>query len=653
LPRVVIEDVRPAVDAGRHPIKRALGTTVHVSAAIFKDGHDTIRARLLVKPPGADAERSLSAIPLEYRFDPDRWHASFVADTLGRWQYAVEAWPDAYGSWQSDLRKRVAAGQNVAAELLEGAILLERAARRARAAAKSKLAAAARVLAGKDKAAIEARIERALDPALLALVDFPLEEAERTRSDAFEMIVDREAAVFSAWYEMFPRSQTDDPSRHGTFADAAERLPDLADLGFDVVYLPPIHPIGRTHRKGPNNSRTSSPGDVGSPWAIGAAEGGHTAVHPDLGTLADFEAFVRKAHDNGMEVALDFALQCSPDHPWVGEHPDWFFRRPDGSIHYAENPPKKYEDIYPLNFWCEDRQGLWEACRDILLFWIDCGVKIFRVDNPHTKPFAFWEWCLADVQARHPDTVFLAEAFTRPNRMKALAKLGFNQSYTYFTWKNSKWELNELMSDLAQGEMAEYYRPNFFANTPDILHEYLQRGGRAAFRVRLLLAATLSPIYGIYSGFELCENVPVRQGSEEYLNSEKYEVRARDWKAPGNIRNDLRLINGLRRKHPALRQLTNLEILDVANERVFCFRKWADGDELLCVVNLDPYAAQEATVPVPLEKLGLSADTPFPIEDLLTGERYTWRGRDNYVRLDPAVRVAHLLRLPAPAKAVA
>ena len=509
------------------------------------------------------------------------------------------------------------------------------------------------MLAGKEKASIEARIECALDPALLAIIDFPLEEAERTRSAAFEIIVDREVASFGAWYEMFPRSQTNNPSKHGTFADAAGRLPDLADLGFDVIYLPPIHPIGRTHRKGPNNSRTSTPGDVGSPWAIGAAEGGHTAVHPDLGTLAAFEGFVRKAHDNGMEVALDFALQCSPDHPWVSEHPDWFFRRPDGSIHYAENPPKKYEDIYPLNFWCDDRQGLWEACRDILLFWIDCGVKIFRVDNPHTKPFAFWEWCLAEVQARHPDTVFLAEAFTRPNRMKALAKLGFNQSYTYFTWKNSKWELKELMTDLAHSDMAEYYRPNFFANTPDILHEYLQRGGRAAFRVRLLLAATLSPIYGIYSGFEICENVPVREGSEEYLNSEKYQLRVRDWNARGNIRDDIRSLNRLRRRHPALRRLANLEILDVANDQVFCFRKWADGDELLCVVNLDPHQVQEAIVPAPLEKLGLSADAPFPVEDLLTGERYTWRGRDNYVRLDPAVRVAHLLRLPAPSKALA
>jgi starch synthase (maltosyl-transferring) len=653
LPRVVIEDVRPAVDAGRYPIKRVLGTAVHVSAAIFKDGHDLIAARLLVKSPDKSAAASWDAIPLQYRFDPDRWYATFTAQTLGRWQYTIEAWPDAYGSWQSDLRKRVAAGQDVATELIEGAALLERAARRARGAAKRQLVAAAAVLGGASDTPIQERIERALDASLLPLIDFPLEEAARTRAEVFELIVDREAAAFSAWYEMFPRSQTDDPARHGTFADASERLPDLAELGFDVVYLPPIHPIGRTHRKGPNNSRSSRPGDVGSPWAIGADEGGHTAVHPDLGSVTDFEAFVKRANELGMEVALDFALQCSPDHPWVAEHPEWFFRRPDGSIHYAENPPKKYEDIYPLNFWCEDRVSLWEACRDVLLFWIDCGVKIFRVDNPHTKPFAFWEWCLADVQARHPDTVFLAEAFTRPNRMKALAKLGFNQSYTYFTWKNSKWELRELMTDLLAGEMAEYYRPNFFANTPDILHEYLQSGGRSAFRIRLLLAATLSPIYGIYSGFELCESTAVHEGSEEYQDSEKYQIRVRDWHAPGNIRDDIRLLNQLRRKHLALRQLINLEVLHVANENVFCFRKWADGEELLCIVNLDPHRPQETMVSVPVEKLGLPAETPYVVEDLLSGDRYTWQGRDNYVRLDPAARVAHLLRLPAATRAVA
>jgi len=450
---------------------------------------------------------------------------------------------------------------------------------------------------------------------------------------------------------MFPRSQTDDPGTHGTFDDASRRLEDLADLGFDVVYLPPIHPIGHTHRKGRNNSRAASPGDVGSPWAIGAEEGGHTAVHPDLGSVSDFERFVKKANAHGLEVALDFALQCSPDHPWVGEHPEWFFRRPDGSIHYAENPPKKYEDIYPLNFWCEEREALWEACRNVLLFWIECGVKTFRVDNPHTKPFAFWEWCLADVQARHPDTVFLAEAFTRPNRMKTLAKLGFNQSYTYFTWKNTKWELKELMTDLAMSEMTEYYRPNFFANTPDILHEYLQNGGRPAFRVRLMLAALLSPVYGIYSGFELCENVAVRHGSEEYLHSEKYEIRVRDWQAPGNIRDDIRLLNALRREHAALRSLANLEILDVSNEQVFCFRKWAEGEELLCVVNLDPANPQEAMVSVPLERLGLAPGVSYGVRDLLTDERYTWHGRDNYVRLDPAARVAHLFALPIGGKA--
>jgi starch synthase (maltosyl-transferring) len=411
------------------------------------------------------------------------------------------------------------------------------------------------------------------------------------------------------------------------------------------VYLPPIHPIGVTHRKGRNNARTTSPGDVGSPWAIGSAEGGHDAVHPELGTLQDFDQMVRTASDFGLEIALDFALQCSPDHPWCKQHPEWFFVRPDGSIRFAENPPKKYEDIYPLNFWCEDREALWNACRDLVLFWIGHGVKIFRVDNPHTKPLAFWEWMIADVRQRHPDVVFLSESFTRPKRMKALAKLGFSQSYTYFTWKNSSWELRDYLTELTSTPIAEYFRPNFFTNTPDILHEYLQVGGRPAFRIRLLLAATLSPSYGIYSGFELCENRAIHPNSEEYLNSEKYELRQRNWNLFGNIKHDISKLNRIRRDNPAFQRLDNLTLVQSEYEQVFAYLKCAEDNQLIVIVNLDPARMHECMIHVPLEKLGLGEEEMFEVEDLLTGIRHTWRGRRNYVRLDPSERVGHVMRL--------
>jgi len=460
-----------------------------------------------------------------------------------------------------------------------------------------------------------------------------------------EIYVDRSEAVFAAWYELFPRSQGTDPQKHGTFADTTRRLPEIAALGFDVIYLPPIHPIGVTHRKGPNNNPSCKPGDLGSPWAIGSHEGGHTSVHPALGTLADFEVLVASARDFGLEIALDFALQCSPDHPWVKEHPDWFFVRPDGSIRYAENPPKKYEDIYPINFWCKDRQGLWQACRDAVLFWISRGVKIFRVDNPHTKPLSFWEWLIRDVQAVHPETIFLSESFTRPKRMKSLGKLGFTQSYTYFTWKNTAWELRDYLNELAHSGMADYYRPNFFANTPDILHEFLQTGGRPAFRLRLLLAATLSPTYGIYSGYELCENRAVHHGSEEYLDSEKYEMRVRDWNAPGNIKQDISKLNRIRREQPALHELTNLSFLKTDYDSILAYKKSAPGNDLIVIVNLDPHAMHETNVEVPIGELGIAPDEAYEMSDLLTGARYVWRGARNYVRLDPAERVGHVFKV--------
>jgi starch synthase (maltosyl-transferring) len=644
LHRVVIEGVSPRVGDGRYPAKRVVGDTLCVSADVYTDGHDHVDARIRYLRPGDAAWRTA---PLRYAYDPDRWSGEIPLDRIGRWRYAVEAWPDRWGTWTADLRKRLGAGQDVASELLEGAALLRRIATRARGARASRLQEVAEQLA-EASSALEPRIDLALADTTASLAAGPVEPAELTRSEpTLSLVVDRTRAACGAWYELFPRSLAAEPGRHGTFAEAAAHLPRLVELGFDVVYLPPIHPIGHTHRKGRNNTPGAGPADPGSPWAIGSEEGGHTAVHPALGDLADFDRFVGAAKSLGLEVALDYALQCSPDHPWVREHPDWFRVRPDGTIRYAENPPKKYEDIVPLDFWCADREALWKACRDVVLFWIRHGVRIFRVDNPHTKPFAFWEWLIEDVQREHPEVILLAEAFTRPKRMKGLAKIGFTQSYTYFTWKNSAWELREYLEELTQTEMVEYYRPNFFANTPDILHEYLQRGGRSAFRVRLLLAGTLSPIYGIYSGFELCENVPVRPGSEEYLDSEKYQIRRRDWEAPGHIADDIRRLNAIRRENSALQRLANLSFLTSENGQILWYRKSAPGNELLIAVNLDPQGVQEAMVHVPLAELGLG-NAPYEVEDLLTGERYAWSGVRNYVRLDPAERPGHLFRVIGP-----
>jgi starch synthase (maltosyl-transferring) len=641
-PQLVVENVAPKLDGGRYPIKRVIGSVLEVSADIFKDGHDAIAARILYRRPGEATSR---VAPLSYRFDSDRWHGSFKADQIGLWKYDIEAWPDRFGTWRSDLGKRLNAGQDLRPELLEGANLLARLSDRLSGQAQRVVADAAKRLANAS-IALEERLKVAFAEDVFELVRTPLFADEALRLERpLEVYVDRAEAVFSAWYELFPRSQSGNPGKHGTFADTARRLPEIAALGFDVIYLPPIHPIGVTHRKGKNNSPTCVPGDVGSPWAIGAKEGGHTAVHPALGTLSDFEVLVASARDFGLEIALDFALQCSPDHPWVKEHPEWFFIRPDGSIRYAENPPKKYEDIYPINFWCKDRQGLWNACRDAILFWVARGVKIFRVDNPHTKPLSFWEWCIREVQASHPEVIFLSESFTRPNRMKSLGKLGFTQSYTYFTWKNTAWELRDYLTELTRTEMAEYYRPNFFANTPDILHEFLQAGGRPAFRLRLLLAATLSPTYGIYSGYELCENQAVQHGSEEYLDSEKYEIRVRDWNAPGNIKPDISRLNRIRREQPALHELTNLSFLNTDHGAILAYKKSAEGNDLIVVVNLDPHAMHETTVEVPIGELGIGPDEPYEVADLLTGARYTWRGVKNYVRLDPVERVGHVFKV--------
>jgi starch synthase (maltosyl-transferring) len=585
---------------------------------------------------------------MHYEQNSDQWVGGFKVDRAGPWVYTVEAWTDRFGTWRSELQKKIGAGQDVSSELLEGAEVIDAAARRARfGEARNTLRIAALQirdvrLSGAERAAI------ALDAQLHALLEDNYTPPDLTGyARELELWVDRERAAFAAWYELFPRSQTTDPARHGTFLSTAFALPRIAALGFDVVYLPPIHPVGISARKGPNNSLAAGPDDPGSPWAIGNETGGHTSVEPKLGKLEDFDTLVASAAELGLEIALDYALQCSPDHPWLTAHPEWFFVRPDGTIKYAENPPKKYQDIYPLNFWCDDREGLWNACRDIFLFWIGHGVRTFRVDNPHTKPFAFWEWVINEVHAKHPDVVFLAEAFTRPRTMKLLAKLGFTQSYTYFTWKNSASELRSWWAEMHNPAALEYMRGNLFANTPDILHEYLQTYGRPAFRVRLLLAATMSPLYGIYSGFELSENVPVRPGSEEYLDSEKYQIRVRDWNAPGNLDADITLLNRIRRDNMALQRMDNLTFRDSENPQILFFTKMAPGwrNDLLIIVNLDPSRAQETVVTVPLAELGLDPDTSYIVEDLLTGARYSWRGARNYVRLDPNLEPGHILRL--------
>jgi starch synthase (maltosyl-transferring) len=629
---IVIECLAPALDGGRFPVKRIVGDEVEISADIFKDGHDILAAEVLYAAPG---ERGWRRAPLLYSFDADRWYARVRLDRVGTWRYTVEAWVDQFTTWRTDLEKRVAARQDVASELLEGAEYVHQATPRARGDDFQRLSRWATRLAD---AAVpqDERITAALEPELQTLMHAYGVRALLSRAAAtFPIRVDSRDAGFAAWYEFFPRSTSEAPGRHGTFRDAAAFLRRVAEMGFDVVYLPPIHPIGRTHRKGRNNTLTPGPDDVGSPWAIGNEHGGHDAVAPELGTIDDFDAFVAEAGRLGLEVALDFALQCSPDHPWVKEHPEWFFIRPDGTIKYAENPPKKYQDIYPINFWCEDREGLWCACRDLMLHWVSHGVRTFRVDNPHTKPFAFWEWAIAEVHRRHPDVVFLSEAFTRPKRMKNLAKLGFTQSYTYFTWRNDARELAEYVTELATPPVSDYLRGNFFANTPDILHEYLQRGGRPAFRIRHFLAATLLPVYGIYSGYELAENVPVKEGSEEYLDSEKYQVRQRDWDDPASLAPEIARINRLRRENPALQVADNIRFHPSGNERVLFYTKLSWGNDLVLAATTDWAEPQEAVLELPLAALGFEPGADVTLEDLSTGRRETWEGGVRRVAFDP------------------
>jgi starch synthase (maltosyl-transferring) len=637
---VVIERIAPAVDGGRYPVKREVGDVVEVSADIFKDGHDVLVAFLKYRPAHAREWRE----SLMSFVDNDRWAGGFRLDALGRWLFTIEALPDPFQSWLADLDKRVAAGQDVGSELLEGAALVAAAARRAGGPDAQALEAWARRIGWREDQA--AAVGAAREPALAELMARHLDRAEATWAErVFEVVADRERARFAAWYEFFPRSGSAD--RHDTFKDAEAQLERAAAMGFDVVYLPPIHPIGRTHRKGGNNTLTARPGDPGSPWAIGAAEGGHAAVHPELGTLEDFERFVERAHHLDLEVALDFAIQASPDHPWAREHPEWFFHRPDGTIKYAENPPKKYQDVYPVNFTTADPRPLWEEMRRTLEHWIAHGVKTFRVDNPHTKPVKFWEWLIRAIQDRHPDVIFLAEAFTRPKMMKVLAKAGFTQSYTYFTWRNDKQELIDYLTEITQPPVAEYFRGNLWPNTPDILHATLQRGGRPAFKMRLVLAATLSSLYGIYSGYELCENVPYAEGSEEYLNSEKYELKARDWDAPGNIVDLITAVNRLRREHRALQLYRNLRFYPSDDPHVLFYGKMTPDhlDVVLVAVNLDPSAPRSAWLDIPIHELSMTDDRLYRLHERLTDTWQEVRGSRLRVTLDPAREPAAIFSL--------
>jgi starch synthase (maltosyl-transferring) len=636
--RVAIEAVSPEVDAGRFPSKYTLGDVVAVEADVFADGHDAVACAVRYRHESADGWREAPMAHLEN----DRWRGEFSVSELGRYLYTIQGWVDPFETWRMQLAKRLQAGQDVTLELESAARMVEATAARATGADATRLIAhAASLRKGIGGAA------SVLTEDLGELMD---RHADRglatTYTRELEILVDPRRARFGAWYEMFPRS-AGEAGRHGTFADVEKGLPYVAGMGFDVLYLPPIHPIGRSHRKGANNSPRAAPGEPGSPWAIGSEDGGHKAVHPELGTIDDFRHLVRVAHEHGLTVALDLAFQCSPDHPYTREHPEWFRHRPDGSIQYAENPPKKYEDILPFDFECEAWRELWGELRSIVDFWIDQGVTIFRVDNPHTKPFAFWEWLIGEVKKRNPDVIFLAEAFTRPKVMYRLAKAGFSQSYTYFAWRNTSSELQKYFTELTQTGVRDYFRPNLWANTPDILTEYLQSGGRPAFAARLALAATLGASYGIYGpAFELCESRAKEPGSEEYLDSEKYQLRSWDLDKPDSLRGLIALINRVRRENPALQSDRGLRFHPTENEQLIAYTKSTPdlADVVLTVVNLDPHHTQMGMVTLPLEALGLDGDRSFQAHELLSGARYLWTGPRNYIEINPHVVPAQIFR---------
>lgn len=644
--RIAIEGIEPEIDGGRFPSKAVVDEAVLIEADVFGDGHESIAAAVLYRPAGTQewAEQVLEFVV------NDRWrtHVTFPENRL--YQFTIIGWRDLFGTWRKEIAKKHAAGLDVSLELEEGRRLLDAAQHSDRASAQDK-AEVKSVLQAYDTLELNNERLGLLDSDAVASV--MARAATRTNLSRYdrvlEIFVDRKIAAFGAWYCMFPRSQSGDPQRHGTFNDVISKLPYVRDLGFDVLYFTPIHPIGQTNKKGKNNSLTSNPEDPGSPYAIGSADGGHEAIEPKLGTFEDFDRLVAAAREHSLEIALDFAIQCSPDHPWIKQHPEWFDWRPDGSIKYAENPPKKYEDIVNVHFYREAIPSLWYELRDIVLLWISHGVKIFRVDNPHTKPFPFWEWLIGEVRSQHPEAIFLSEAFTRPKVMKRLAKVGFAQSYSYFTWRNVKWELEQYLSELTREECRHYMRPNFFTTTHDINPRYLQTSGRAGFQTRLVLGATLAATYGVYNGFEICEAEPV-PGKEEYLNSEKYEIRAWDMDKPDNIKWDIAFINRLRREHRALQQFTNLDFYTAWNDNIMCYAKYTDdlSDFLLFNVCLDPHNAQGADFEVPLWKFGLPDDASIEIEDMVTGHHFTWHGKYQHIHIDPYYKPYAIYRLIPP-----
>lgn len=634
--RVLITSVEPHVHEGDWPIKRAAGETIDVLADIIVDGHDRLSAELQVTRRGGASK----TLPMTPRHN-DEYAAAFIAESPGRYTYLVRAWVDRFGSWQDQFMRRKEGGaeeSELCIELLDGAELLKEFAVNAPQAERAQLLAYANALTeGNDKAALEA------DTLHLAHKHDPQKGA--VESEPIAVDVDPALAGFAAWYEFFPRSCADVAWMHGTLDDAAARLPGIREMGFDIVYLPPVHPVGIQFRKGKDNAPEAKPGEPGSPWAIGGPDGGHLSVHRELGGLAAFDRFVAAANELGLDIALDIAFQCSPDHPWVTEHPEWFKKRADGAIRFAENPPKKYQDVYPFDFECEDWRSLWQALKGIFEFWIERGVTIFRVDNPHTKPLAFWEWCLSRLRAKNPELIFLAEAFTRPKTMYALARLGFNNSYTYFTWRNTKEELRTYLEELTTTNTVEFFRPNFWPNTPDILHEYLVNGGRPAHVVRFVLAATLSPVYGVYGPpYEhvVCNQHPDR---EEYADNEKYEIRVWNWSDPASLQPLFRRVNRIRRENTALQQLRMLRFLEIQNPHMLAYYKQNGSNLIVCVVTLDPFQVQEGEMSLPLEVLGLPQDAPFQMHDLLGGERYIWQGRHHTVRLDPTVMPARIYQV--------
>jgi len=641
-PTAVIENLQPLVDGGRYMVKRVVGDDLAVEADVFKDGHDVVAAVLRWRRLG---ETIWHETPMAL-MDNDRWRGVCTLYENAIYEYTVEAWTDTFTGWQHEFAKKFEAGvDNLGSETLEGAALLEGAADRA-----ENLADAERLreLADSMRNGEPARVNEIAHSGELEVLmaTYPDRSGATQYAPAPRVIVDRREARTAAWYEFFPRSAEGRGDRGSTFRDCLPRVEDAQRMGFDVIYFPPIHPIGRTNRKGRNNSVTSEPWEPGVPYAIGSEHGGHKAIEPELGTFEDFDWLQNEIRSRGMEIALDFAINCSPDHPYVREHPEWFYKRPDGTIKFAENPPKKYEDIYPLNFRCENWRALWEEMKSIILFWAERGVRIFRVDNPHTKPVAFWEFLIAGVRAKFPDAIFLSEAFTKPKMMKALAKAGFSQSYTYFTWRTAKGELTEYFSELTQTEMRNYFRGNLWPNTPDILPVHLQEGGRPMFLIRSILAATLSSVYGIYSGFELCENEPL-PGREEYLDSEKYQWKERDWDAPGNIKDTITQVNRIRKENRALHLYDNLRFYRADNEAILCYAKMTESRDnmILVVVNLDPTRTQSSYVYIPLGDFGPMDSDTYQVHDLLTDQRYLWRGERNYVELNPSVQPAHIFRV--------